>query len=338
MLGRDNEAISDLERAIELSPGKPYPIVALASEKLMVGELEDAKALLAEANKISLTDNAIGTLGSIHFLEGNYQLAKESFTQLTKGISPRERSRGYEMLADLAAEQGYYQHAIDALNLGMQEDSAQGNLPATSSKLYGRAWMEAKLGQFPACSEDLKHALKLDSSPQVILAVESVLGQTIQIAPASIAPMLRRQMIKLSHSIPNSDYGTITTILKMRSHAESELAKGEVEQALKDFRNLAAINIPADSREYLGRALVAAANVRPNSEASLPLLHQAEDAYATIVQHPAIVWQLPYTYLPGTVSDHLQSLNQIRRRGRDKQYDVNRNGTAEIPERKHADN
>jgi hypothetical protein len=220
----------------------------------------------------------------------------------------------------------------------MQEDAAQGNLPATSSKLYGRAWMEAKLGQFSACSEDLKQALKLDSSPQVILAVESVLGQTIQIAPVSIAPLLRSQMINLSDSIPDSDYGTLTTILTMRSHAESELAKGEVEKALKDFRNLAALDIPADSREYLGRTIIAAAKVRPDSEALISLLHQAEDAYATIVRHPEIVWQSPYTYLPGTVSDHLHSLNQIRRRIRDKKYDVTESGIAEISEKKYADN
>ena len=310
LLGRDDEAIANLERALALDGNDTFALHALTAEYIGKGDLGAASAALGRIKQPSHSASTTILLGSIAFLEGHYDQAQTLIASLKSSPQLRERSRSYEMLADLSAERGDFANAIRVLDEGVQEDAAQGNPAAQSTKLTGRAWMKAKLGDFAGCSADLRAALAADSSPQLILTVETILGQSIQIAPAGASRGLRRQMMDLARNLPPDDFGVITNILHMRSRAESTLAAGAPVAALQQFRDLAAIDAPAAPREYLGRALLAAAHQQDTAQATV-LRREAMQAYAVVALRPGLIWQSPVVYPPGFLADESQSYLQL---------------------------
>jgi hypothetical protein len=128
-------------------------------------------------------------------------------------------------------------------------------------------------------------------------------------------------MIELVRDLPPGDFGVITDILHRRSHAEATLAAGDTEAALRQFRDLAAIDIPSEPREYLGRALLAAADLQPDAARSAALRREALQAYATVALHPGLIWRKPFAYPPGSLADesqtYLQLAQQLGGRGSD---------------------
>jgi tetratricopeptide (TPR) repeat protein len=311
MLGRDTEAIENLKRAAKLSPKSANSLTDLAAEDIVVGNLDVAKALIGRANQIEPTGHAVELSASIAFLQGDYSKARDLITSLGNAANSRERSRSFEMLANLDAEQGDYQAAIEALNKGIQDDIAQGNPSAQSAKLSGRAWMDAKTGQFEQCSNDLKVAQTLDPSPETTLTVETVLGQAIDLAPRPVKIKLRRQMIEISVNLPGVDFGQISSILKLRTTGEALLAGGRSMAALGQFWQLSAIEAPSGVREYLGRALSTAASQEPDRKKAKEMELEATEAYAKAALHPERIWLYSYNYPPGFYADQLEVYLQL---------------------------
>jgi serine/threonine protein kinase/Flp pilus assembly protein TadD len=314
MLRRDAEAVANLKRAAVIDPQDPHVKSMLAGEYLIIGDLEHAKLSLAAAQEAAPTGGSIALAGSVAVLEGDLDEAFKLFSSLKTSPEARLRSRSFEMLAALAGEQGEFTKALPILDEGISEDAEQGNTAAQSSKLVSRGWIKARLGDFSGCSSDLRVAVARDPSPQLLLNVETVLGQAIELAPPSVALRLRGQIIEIARDLPSADYGVITRILAMRSQAESMLAEGKINEAISLFRDLAAVDAPAAPREYLGRSLMAAADRLArheiHSDTEFLLRREAAEAYAVIALHPGIVWQSPYQYPPGFLADELTSYIQ----------------------------
>ena len=290
IMGRNEEAVANLKRAMALDPNNPYSVNSLVDVYAAMGDLSDAEVVLTVARQRYPTPGTTARSGIVAFLLGRYEEAEKDFSSLTGSAESRLRSRGFEMLADLAAERGRYTKALHFLDDGMKEDAAQGNPSAQSAKLAARGAIKAKLGDYNGCSDDLRVAVSLNSSPQLILTVETILGQAIQRSPVESSRGLRRQMIELDHSLPVDDYGVITKVLTLRSHAEAHLAANNVTRALQEFREAAAIDAPAGPHEYLGRALNTAATRETHTERIRLMRREALEIYATIARRPGIVW------------------------------------------------
>lgn len=307
MLGRDSEIAANLDRVLALDPQNAFALNSKIDIYLAQGNLAEARTALAHSQQVGITSSTTARAGALAFLGGNYEEATSQFSRLKQSPVLRLRSRGYEMLAAVSAERGDYAAALRILEEGMKEDISEGNPAAQSGKLAGRAWMKAQLGDFTGCASDLREAVKLNPSPELILNVETILGQAIQLAPAAAAQSLRQQMIELANNLPKGDYGTITRLLTRRSHAEAQLASGDITGALQQFRDLPAMDAPVAPREYLGRALTIAAAAERNPQRSQALRREAMQAYAAVALHPGIVWVSAYTYPPGFLASELQS-------------------------------
>lgn len=307
MLGRDSEIIANLDRVLALDPQNAFALNSRIDVYLTQGDLSEARTALARSQQMGITSSTTVRAGMLAFLEGHYEEATSQFSKLRQSPVLRLRSRGYEMLAAVSAERGDYASALRILDEGMKEDVSEGNPAAQSGKLAGRAWIKTQLGDFSGCASDLREAVRLNPSPELILNVETILGQTIQLAPTAAAQSLDRQMIELNGNLPKGDYGTITRLLTMRSRAEAQLASGDVPGALQQFRDLSAIDAPAAPHEYLGRALTIAATAERNPQRSKTLRREAMKAYAAVALHPGLVWVDVYAYPPGFLASELQS-------------------------------
>jgi tetratricopeptide (TPR) repeat protein len=311
LLNRYDEAIANLKRAHTLDPTNPFPLDDLAHLYAVRGDYALAETTLKQADPSGKLPITVDIAGELAFLQGNYDMAAASFTALQDSSDLALRSEGFDQLADLAAERGDYAAAASLFDRGLAEDAAQGNMSARATKLAGRGAMKARLGDYPGCAADLRSAIAANPSPEMFLHVETILGEAIAAAPPSAAPALRREMIALTAHLPAGDYGMITHLLNLRSQGESELAAGHIDAALQHLRELAAIDAPAKPREYLGRALVAAAAVEPSPARVLALRREALQAFAVVALHPGFVWEDPYHYPPGFVADEIHAYLQL---------------------------
>jgi serine/threonine protein kinase/tetratricopeptide (TPR) repeat protein len=307
MLGRTNEALANLKRAHALEPANASVLHSLAIEYMVHGDLALARTTLAQADSLAASPYITSIRGTLDFLEGKYTEASQAFTSLKTSSDPLLRSRAFAMLADLAAERGDLPGAVTHLDQGIQEDSAQGNPPARASKLAQRAGLKARLGDLAGCNADLRAALEGTPSPELRLMVETVLGQAIQLAPPATSHALRGRMVELDRNLAPGDFGMISRLLAMRSHAEAALASGDTAAALRQFRQLSALDAPAMPREYLGRALLASAAADRDPSHTAALRREAQNAYAKVALHPGSVWGNSYDYPPGFYADQLRN-------------------------------
>lgn len=306
MLGRSQEAITDLERAVELMPGSVSPRLLLADEFLLEGNFDDAKKWISKSKELESSEDAATFEGFLAFLQGRYEEAEKLLAAQTSVANPRSRSRAYERLADLLAERGLYSEAIAALDQGMKEDVAQGNVIGQSSKLICRAWMEAKNDRFSESLEDIRHSIQLSSSPQNRIMAGEVLGRTLAIAPEPVGSKIRDEIIAIDKREFANDFGVISEVSRLRVHGEAQLAQGKSADAVKTFREAAAIGSPIEAREYLGRALLAASIAEHDVQRKNELRHQALASFAVVALRPSLVWSYPISYTPGFYADELR--------------------------------
>ena len=88
---------------------------------------------------------------------------------------------------------------------------------------------------------------------------------------------------------------------------ERLLADGSYKAAVSAFRKASTLDAPANSREYLSRALVAEARQTPSREARQSMLYEARSLYAAVAFHPAVIWQFAQAWPPGFFSDQAEA-------------------------------
>jgi hypothetical protein len=98
---------------------------------------------------------------------------------------------------------------------------------------------------------------------------------------------------------------------RLRTQGEILLAEGKPGAAVEAFKKAELKDAPAESREYLGRALLLLAASEKNSKVSASLREQALKAYSVTTRRPALIWCAAGSYLPGFYADQLQSYVRI---------------------------
>ena len=308
LLDRDDEAIANLKRAISLDPDGAYAPYALAQELMIKGRLDEVPAWIDYLKKHNHADSAAEDQAILLFLDHQYDQAADLFrSRESASASPTMRSYSFQNLATVYADTGRDQEAIQVLNAGIADDMAHHAIEEEASKLLGRAYVECTLGTFELCLRDENAGYTLDPSPEHAFTANAILGLASSAASARFRARIRHELEGVEESLPPTQLGTISQLLKLRTRGELELADGRPKAALHTFQALAAKDAPAGDREYLARAFVAVAATEKESPAAMGLVRQAEKAYAAIALHPALVQCDAMNFPPGFYRNQLSS-------------------------------
>jgi len=313
-LKRNEEDLANLRKAVALAPHNSFPLMALATELLLVRKPDDARHWIEELRKSGSEPAALEVEGSLEFLAYNFAAAAQAFEKLKQSDVQSRRARSYRLLLRLAAEQGDYAKAIELANEGLAEDRAEGESPTEAFGLLDRADLECHIKNYRGCMDDVHQALTLDTSPRVLSETEDVLGPALPTAPRQYVAEFRREFASIEAKIPENDPGFDIRLLRLRVHGETLLAEGKTEAALVEMQKVAALDAPANSREYLGRAFVDAANSASSEEAAQTFLEQALTAYSAMVQHPELIWVNPSELPPGLLTDQTEAYLRVATR------------------------
>ena len=121
----------------------------------------------------------------------------------------------------------------------------------------------------------------------------------------------------MERSLPDDSLGLVYALARARTHGELALIRGDTKSALIAFRKADSLDAPLSAREYLARALLAAAAKTQNRDQSLALKNEALHFYGRPSLRPMMVWREAWDYPPGFVGDQMASyLNLAKSLGR----------------------
>ena len=123
--------------------------------------------------------------------------------------------------------------------------------------------------------------------------------------PPSDRRRVQRLLQDMERVLPDDSLGLVYRLARSRLQGELALMRGDTKTALTAFRKADALDAPLSAREYLARALLAAAS--RESKMSAALKQEALRIYARTALRPASVWRQAWYYPPGFVSDQMAS-------------------------------
>jgi tetratricopeptide (TPR) repeat protein len=311
MLGRDEVAVTYLRRAISIEPNQPFAPYQLALELIASGRQTEATKWEEQLRR-SHSDLA-ERIEVLQFkINLQYDAAERIAEHLVTSSDPLLRSFAYEERASLLADQGMYEAAISVLEKGMSDDIQNNQEARRAWKLVDRAYLEARLTRMEDCLTDTRAAIHTNNSPWLTIAVATVLGNALTIAPADYHRRIIEQLVRLGDMASGShDIGSVFDLMKLRVQGELELARGNPKLAVATFGNAATQDAPAEGREYLARALFALAQTEASAEKANADLEESMNYYALAALRPAFIWFDPSSYLPGYFGDQLEQYVNI---------------------------
>jgi serine/threonine protein kinase/tetratricopeptide (TPR) repeat protein len=324
MLGRDGEAISDVQRAIALDSQGPFAPYELAQEMMLTGRNEEALQL-ARGLRPGFPDFADCIERALYMVDRQFDRAANMARRSEVSSDPMRRSYGYEEQASLAADRGDYQGAIAYLDRGLERDTKSNVQVRRLWKLIDRAYIEIRIGDFEDCLKNIHEALHATSSPWAIVAADTVLGNAYASAPAKYRHAIQSELTYAAHIVFSfTDNGSIFEFARLRTDGELQFASGNQRAAVAKFRLAAVKDAPVEHREYLGRAFVGLAQIEPSQAKSRADLQQAFDYYSVTALDPRRIWCEPSDYLPGFFGDQLRSFLEVAKQLGIRNTDVKR--------------
>jgi serine/threonine protein kinase/tetratricopeptide (TPR) repeat protein len=303
----DDQAITNLRRAVQLEPHRSFPILALADELIITGHSDEALHWAEELRKNGFEGAAIELSATIQFLNYDFAGANANLEQLKNTPDQSRRTRGYRTQLRIAAELGDLPAALRLANGSIQENIAHGEPAAQAADLLDRASLECQMKDVPQCLADVRQALSLDPGRRAFLAAEDTLGPAMASASAQQAPRIRQEIHGLEAQINKEDFGFVTRLMRLRAHAESFIADGKLAAGLAEMRKVSALDAPATTRAYLGRVLLQAANLEQSPSALKSLREDALKAYGVTALRPQFAWYDPVNFPPGFLADETEA-------------------------------
>ncbi len=125
-LGKAPEGIALTKKALERSPNDPELLIELASRHIDAGEMDRAEAILLDVEKVSPSRPlAWLRLGYLDMKQNKLPQARDQFLSAIKQASGDDEARwravAYSDLAELAAQQGQFDAAIENLKQAAKE-------------------------------------------------------------------------------------------------------------------------------------------------------------------------------------------------------------------------
>jgi tetratricopeptide (TPR) repeat protein len=312
MLNRNDEAIANLRRAVTLAPDSSFAPYALGQELLIEGRYEEVPKWIDFLRKRNHPENADELESADLFLSHDYQGARRALAAIGTSTSPIRRSYSYRDIADLDAENGNAQSAIDELDQGLLEDKERGDQEQYAAKLLGKAYLECRLMRFESCLHDEHAGFVLSPTLEHALAADSVLGLAIEESSESNLAGLQHELQEILRQEPD-DFGRRSEEVKLRTSGALQLAEGQPQDALRTMTIAATKDAPAGNREYLGQVLLAVAKISHDKAKTRELLRRAQAAYAAVALHPALILCDPGIGPPGNYGDQLEDYLRVSR-------------------------
>jgi eukaryotic-like serine/threonine-protein kinase len=307
MIGRPEEAIASLKKAVAIDANKMFAPAHIARFDLIVGRFDDASQWVEHLRSTGHREDANLVEGELNFLAGHYTEAESKFEDLKASNDALYRSYGFSLVARVSAELGEYRKAQEALSQGIAADLESGDVVHRADKLLDRAYLAGKAGEEEKCLEDTKLALELDRSLQRSLAAGTLVARAAAESRGTVRRRLLAELGEIEARLPNEELKPLSDIVRVRLRGESFLAAGETKLALEQFKRAAALEAPVKDKEYLGRGTCRAA--RDTTDPGL-VEHRKEclAAYGVLTSRPGQIWQWALDYPPGYLSDQTFSL------------------------------
>jgi len=120
--GRDREAVQSFEKAIDLMPGQPEPLVAAGAAAARLDDRERAEAWLLEALRLDRTlEPAYAHLIDLHLRVGNHDEAETTF-YLAQQSLPESSAQCLALVAESLIERGDFERARWCLREALRLD------------------------------------------------------------------------------------------------------------------------------------------------------------------------------------------------------------------------
>jgi len=247
-LGRYDRAVQDYRRALLLDPTRGGTHSELASVLLALDRLDEASAVLADANKRTLQTEAL--------LEVNYHVAflrgdVGEMAQLLQQSSSRPETQAL-LLSEQSNTEAFYGHFNKANELSRKASSLmeqQGDKDSAARYLAQAAIRDAETGDSAAAQEFISKAQKLSHNPDVVTLAALTAARLGKLQQAQV---LSKQ---LNDQFPAGTYVQKYWLPLIR--AEVDLRKGRGSQAVDD---LSLLNPPL---ELAGPTLFPVATLYP---------------------------------------------------------------------------
>ena len=284
MLGRTEEAVRALEEANRKNPNSYYPLYHLAAFNLVLRRFDESAKAIASLRQMGYGDAAVYFEGASLFMRGEYDKAMAAFRALRNAGHPYYRSRSYQLEASVLAELGRREEAIWLIKESLTADVANGRDEDRASKLTALAYLYLARGDRAACRAACLQALQLDGSLGRSREAGSLLARAGYLADA-------RGVLEARDP---GNYPPISEEVRHRLQGEIFLAEGQRQKALEEFERTDKLAPPAESREYLARALVGCGR-----------LEEAWTTYRNAVEAQSRIWYWPEVSPPGFWADML---------------------------------
>ncbi len=159
-----------LERASELEPRSPVPLLISAQIHLDVGNGDEARAALLMAQKRGTPFEAIApNLSRAWWLEGEFERAARVLERLLK--EQPDNAEAYGNLGLCLSQLGRYEQALEAFDRALQLDSS------SSSALSNRIRLLIELEDWEGALQDAQSLVRLEPSEANRLLLRSIQGK-----------------------------------------------------------------------------------------------------------------------------------------------------------------
>jgi eukaryotic-like serine/threonine-protein kinase len=312
MLGRTDEAIETLKKAYELDTKRLSAPAHLARFYLVKNDHASAWKWQQWLATNGFKEDADFAAGQIDLDEQKYSDAESSFKAMLQSPDPSYQSLAWSLLARYFTERGEYDRAVDALNHGIDLDTAHGFIAEQSSKLIDRATVRCKLSDPSHAFADIRRAVDEDSGLQTIQSAASAFGRCKGAARGSLDSQVVPELTHLEQLLPRGQANSIlATVSRTIVRGELLLARGDWRSAIKEFSHADALEAPGESREYLARAYLIASEKEPDLGDRLVFRERAFEAFGEMVRKEPMVWYLMLVLPPGIYGDALASYSHL---------------------------
>ncbi|HYL72847.1 MAG TPA: protein kinase [Bryobacteraceae bacterium] len=278
MQGKLEAAIGTFQHAASLDPKQYYSYVELAKSYLTLKNLPEANIELGRIRALGEQTTADQFEGVARFLGSDAGLASAIFGRLLKSADPIAKSRGYLLLASLAAETGRSADAIAWLEVGLEYDRSRGDIPFQADKLINLAYLHLAAGARGKVRTEALDAVRLDSSPERLLKAGTLLARAGFLADASSMGRMTRQFPGVHKA----------EVASLRIDGEILAARHLFPQALDRLNRAAKMDQVSGYQEYLANAYA----ITGDGE-------RAASYYQRIFDTPAVPWLNSAAEFPG---------------------------------------
>jgi serine/threonine protein kinase/tetratricopeptide (TPR) repeat protein len=306
MLGRTDEAIETLKKAFEIDNKRLSAPAHLARFYLAKDDHASAWEWQAWLKANGFTEDANFARGQIDLDEQKYSDAEKSFRAMLQSSDPAYQSLAWSLLARYHAERGDYTSALDALNQGIDIDTAHGFIAQRSAKLVDRASVHGHLLDLSDVIPDIRRAVKDDSGLQTIQSAALALGRCRASTQGKLDTSVLRELKHLQAMLPKDQaQSVLATVTTAILQGEFSLAQGDWRSAMKQFGRADALEAPLASREYMARVYSIASQKEPDARERLKFRQMSLDISAQTIHRQPVLWYLMLVLPPGVYGDTL---------------------------------